>query len=260
MDESKGFVFNENLMKYISDRINYSLDYRLIENNKMPLSTQNRLNPAFWDILNGEIIKYSANDISIYVFISKRRNWEFILILDNNTEILYSLMKENNFKQLQRKVSQRGIPHYCDLLARVFNKELNDLEQMKMDDYIQSEPPSFSDESKINIAIDNILINLARPKTIIKNHALILFDTNKSEIKSMKIVMINSNFDICLQENLNKYIMVNYTIIPEVIDPSNIAVNDMMRGLTFTQKAKDKIDQKNNIGFKDVQREKEDNI
>jgi len=241
---------SETLKKYIPDRINYSLEVMSTERNKNPLSTNNRLIPTFWDTLNGEINKYSANDTSISAFFAKRGIWEFILILDNNAGILYSLMKEPNFKLLKKNISQRKIPHYGDLLTRTFNRNLKDSEQVTLDGYMQLEPISFSDENRINVAIDKILINFNKSKSIIKSYAFILFDISKFEVTNIRSVITNSSFDICFEENWNKYIKVNYNMIPETIDLSDIIDNDPTRGLTLTKKSKDKIDQNNNIELK----------
>jgi len=256
MGENKEFELSKNFKKYIPDRINYSLEIMLNEKNKTILGTNNRLIPTFWDTLNGEIIKYSVNDTSISVFIAKRGKWEFILIFDNNTQILYSLMKETNFKILQKNVSKRLAPHYGDILARTFNKNLKDLGQVKFDAYSQSEPNTFSDD-KINFAVDNILVNLNQPKSVIKNHAFILFDTAKSEIVKIRCVLINNNFDVCFEENWNNYIIANYNMVTETIISSDIIINNPTKGLAFTQKSKDKIEQKNNIELKKSQNAKE---
>lgn len=214
------------------------------------LVTQNSTSSRIWDFINTNICKNFVES-DIIANPTKRGGWELVPVFERSTGIIYSLMREQRFALLKKELAKRQNAHYVDALARSFNKNLIAPKPQIRLFPIFSSIKSFKNEERIRDIIQKILYDLSVPNELVKGHALILFDSYNNELSSIRCCMVDSNLDIVTQVGWSDYIKASESaIVDNITDKISKHVNPTV-GLKYTQKAKDKIGQRNLTDKKD---------
>lgn len=217
------------------------------------LDTGNSTPTRIWDFINRNIGKNLSDDYIARV--TKRGQWEIKPIFEKSTGILYTLMREERFKELKREVAKRTSAHYIQALAEVLNKNIvNPHEQLKL----FSVGKGF-DEEEVNKVADKIFCDLQIPNNIVERHAIILFSSSSYELVSLRCCMIKSDLSIVVEENWSQYIEVHESVMTQfevAVEPKQ---NNPSNGLKLKQKAKDKIGQRKQVEHAKEEKEKQNN-
>jgi hypothetical protein len=217
------------------------------------LVTQNGTKGRIWDFFNRNICK-SFNKGDIIANPTKRGAWELVPVFDRNTGTIYSVMRELRFSELKKELPKRRIANYVDALVGSLNADLRPTYHQ------QSLFPSLSKKFKdkqIRKIVQKIISDLGIPNEVVKRHALILFQSSNYELLSLRCCMINSNFDIVVKADWNNYIKTNESSVADKITDKTSAYVDPTAGLKYTQKAKDKMNQKTPAKDKSKEKKKE---
>ncbi len=204
------------------------------------LDTRNGNANRIWDFINRNVSKKLSYSDYIITGVTKRGSWEMKFIFDKENGILYTLMREKRFDAIRKEVSKRKTFHYVQAIADTFNDGLvGGEEQLSL-----FKEQYYYDKDKIKSVIDKILKDLSIPESIVRNHALILFDSNSYELESVRCCVVNSNLSIVEDENWSEYVTISDSTIMDSVKIPESKYDNPSNGLKFTQKAKDKKDQK----------------
>lgn len=233
---SKSKEFISVVQRSLGDAVGDDIKMDIINNM---LDTQNSTPNRIWDFINRNI----GMNLSTEKFITastKRGGWEMKPIFEKETGILYTLMREERFEDLQEEVKKRTSAHYIQALAEILNKEIEvQNEQLTL----CSIKYDFSEE-KLNTVVHKIFSDLRIPDEIVNNHAIILFRSSGYELTSLRCCVVKSDLSIAQQENWNEYIVLNESVVVERSVPDAPNENNPSNGLKFKKKAKEKLGQK----------------
>ncbi|MDR3585275.1 MAG: DUF5986 family protein [Desulfosporosinus sp.] len=204
------------------------------------LVTQNGTKGRIWDFLNRNICKsFSKSDIIANP--TKRGAWELVPVFDRNTGTIYSLMREQRFSTLKKELPKRRIANYVDALVGSLNANL--IAPHHQSSLFPSLTKKFNSK-KLQEIVQKILYDLGIPNNLVKRHALILFKSSNYELSTIRCCVVNSNLDIVEEADWSNYIKTNESAVADKITDKTSAYVDPTAGLKFTQKAKDKMNQK----------------
>lgn len=200
------------------------------------LDTRNGNANRIWDFINRNVTKNLSYNSYIITGVTKRGSWEMKFIFDKTNGNLYTLMREKRFEQVKKEVPRRKTFHYVQAIAETFNTGLVAVgEQLSL-----FKEQHYYDKDKIKEVIDKILNDLSIPENIVKNHALILFESNNYELETVRCCVVNSNLSIVEELDWSKFITIGESTIMDSVVDSELKYNNPSSGLKFTQKAKDK--------------------
>lgn len=244
INESHDFIkaIEKSLSSAIGDDI--KLDIKVNE-----LDTCNSKPNRIWDFINRNISKNLSKEHYI-AKPTKRGSWEIKPIFEKSTGILFTLMREERFKELKKEVTKRNSAHYAQALAEVLNNDLT-LCQEQLSLFQQQ---SYYDEEKIKNIVYKIFNDLEIPDNIVKHHAIILFSSNNYELMSLRCCIIKSDLNIVAESDWSSYIEVNESAVTELIVASEPRYVNPTNGLKLKQKAKDKIGQAKLSGVKNEEK------
>jgi len=195
------------------------------------LKTHNSVPSRIWDLLNTYVCERLRTTDCIATT-TKRGPWEIALVYDRATGFLFTLMREKRFNELQSNVTKRRNMHYVDLLVRHLNSDLvSNVGQTRLF------PIYFEDEDKMAENVQKILLGFSEDVGEIKRHAIILFDSSKYNLTSVRAIMVDSNLNPVSEWDWTKYIPVQESSITEKVDNPNAPESNPSRGLELTAKA-----------------------
>lgn len=201
----------------------------LCEETMGMLDTQNSRPTNFWDNLNTELGKKLFDYPNYKRYICNRGPWELVVVYFNG--IIFTFMREKRFDEIRKEYAKdSNSRHYVALLAKCFNSDL----KLINGSLFYEELPTCDDV--IRDDLEKMLKSFDDDGLKIDRHALILFETDSDILLNIRMVVINSRFEIVYQESLNKYIEVaESTTVKKVEDKEQIT--DPKRKLKFTGKA-----------------------
>jgi len=207
-----------------------------------------------WDFLNTNLCK-RLNKQNVVAWPTKRGAWAMVPIFDGSTGILYSVMREARFAHLKKKLSKRFSAHYIDALAHTLNIDLHAKPAQKPLFIFDDPPLRFSDISMQEI-LQSILRDLKIPGEIVKRHAIILFSSQNNELVSLRCCVVDRNLDVVDEKNWSDFITMHESVVVEEVSEALPAPSAKLQ---FTQKAKDRIDQKHSAKRKDPRKQEKKN-
>lgn len=164
---------------------------------------------------------------------AKRGPWNMAVAFHNETNILFTFMREGRYKELHRSIARRKRHHYLDALAQTFNSDLSaPTKQLSI-----FERSDFIDQDKMPETIEKILTSLEKESSIIKNHVLVLFDSYNFSLSSVRAVIVDSDLNIVEEKSWNQHIIVNESSVVDKIDKLDLPANNPSKGLKLTAKA-----------------------
>ncbi len=204
-----------------------------------------------WDFINRNIIS-TFSDSRITAEYAHRSAWYMVPLIDKENGYLYTLMREDRFKELSKKQEKRRKAHYIDALVHSFNIDLDTDGQISMFKCVQFE------STEINNIVQEIFKDIQIDSNIIKRHAIILFDEYNSELISVKCCILNSKLQIVAEEKWTSYITHSESVVVDIVDNNEKALK--MPELPLKQKAKEKIGQRVLVDYKEKRDEREKNM
>lgn len=215
------------------------------------LRTQNSTPTRIWDLLNtGLCDSFSSPNCMAYS--SKRGPWEMIIVYEQETGYVYTLMREKRYKDLHEHLRKRKRMHYVDLLVRHLNPDLlAPVGQMAL------EPFAFQDEAELPNLIQKLLENLLRDDAIVNRHVLVLFNSERFALSSIRAIMVDTSLDVYAEQSWNEYINIEESIVVGRVENPSDPSNNPARGLRLTPKAT-KRKKTNELRKNEEERKKED--
>lgn len=204
-----------------------------------------------WDFINRNIVlTFSGSKVTADY--THRGAWYMVPLIDKENGFLFTLMREERFKELSKKQEKRRKAHYIDALVRSFNMDLDIDGQMSMFKNVQFE------STEINNIVQDILKDIQIDSSIIKRHAVILFDEYNSELISVRCCALNSKLQIVAEEKWTSYITHSESVVVDVVDKNEKALQ--MPEMPLKKRAKEKIGQRVLVDYKEKKDVSEKNI
>lgn len=197
------------------------------------LRTTNSIPSRIWDFLNSNLIKtLETEDCTIAE--AHRGPWQMLVIFEKTTQYIFTFMREKRFAELRRLQRRRTHMHYLDMMTKQFNKDLLAEEQQ-----LVLFPHTFSDENKLAEQIQSLLHDLGDEVSIVRNHVLVLFETNGYQLTHIRAVMVTPSLDIAqnASQDWSQYISSNVSSVVEKVAHPNAPGNQPNRGLKLKAKA-----------------------
>jgi hypothetical protein len=204
-----------------------------------------------WDLFNLSCVtKFNkGNMVARY---ARRGGWIMVPLVDFRTGFIFSVMREDRFKQLSRDKTKRDKLHYIDAFVHSFNFDIASAHQMNF-----INPNQFEEEQVANI-VNCILKDMQIEKDMINRYAVILFEEFNHEITSIKCCIINSELNIVEEEDWSHYISHREPLVTEQISQNENP--SLKQSLSLSEKAEKKIRQRKNVVEKDKEEEKRNNL
>ncbi|MBA4689157.1 MAG: hypothetical protein H2184_18680 [Candidatus Galacturonibacter soehngenii] len=195
-----------------------------------------------WDIINRNFVdNFVGKDI--VADYANRGAWHMVPLVDKANGCIYSVMREERFRELQKKQTKRRKAHYIDAFTQSFNFDLNQGRQIS---FFGND--CFDNEEVSNI-VDSIMKSINVDKGIITRHALVLFEEYHSEIVSVRCCILDSSLNIVESEEWSQFIIHNESVIVDNSD--ELEVGEMLnKPIGLKKKAKDRAGRKENVQTK----------
>lgn len=258
--EEFNFNISEELKKDISISISEAIGVDLKHAKKqIATSTQNYASTLPWDLINTNLIK-KANCETITFSTKKRGIWEFLLMLDKESNRLITFMREDRLKKIL-KSSKNNAPHYLNALA-LLNEELKPkTKQTSLFDMSEYTTAKY-DKEQLAEMLNNLCNDLKQGNPLSCNHIVVTFSSLKGQLCSLNAFALNSSLQLVDTESWSKFIAPTYDSIGE--DEHEIAEEkDIPMRLTkeALKKKEEKEGQKEDFpSLKKSEEEKNNNI
>jgi len=214
--------------------------------SKNQLKTQNSVPFLRWDTLCTSLCD-EFNSPACMTYLSNRGAWKLPLLLDTESGVLITFMRESRFKKLRKEYFGRKKMHYIDLLSHYLNNDLQaDTQQLELP-LFNNFQKKFEDENKIPEFVRKFLYQLLEDDRQLKRHVLVLFDNSGYDVTSVRAVVIDKAMNVVYEENWNKFIPTDMSVIADEIVDKNDVNNDPRHGLKFTAKSNKRKNRKYNI-------------
>lgn len=197
------------------------------------LRTTNSVPFRIWDFLNRNLLN-ALDTEECSAAKAFRGPWQMVVLLEKSTGFLITIMRESRFAELRRDQQKRDCMHYVDMFPRMFNTDLSAEEEQLA--YL---PKEFADESLLERMVQQLLQDLTSDISVVRNHVLVLFDTQGFQLTRVRAVMITPNLDIAegCEEDWTKYISSNESVVVEKVEDPTSTFNNPHRGLKLSEKA-----------------------
>lgn len=135
-------------------------------------------------------------------------------LYDKETGTIYTVMREERFREIQRMQSKRKKGRYVDARVQSFNFDLNTERQLSL-----FEEQSF-DEDEVNSIVDDIIKDFDIEKTVIKRYKTILFEEYNSDLIAVRCCMLDSSLQT-VEEEWSTYITYSESVVVDTVVASN---------------------------------------
>ena len=168
----------------------------IVEENNLPTNVGSGL--YRWNFINRNLTSNPL--LGFQISFPKRGAWKFLLLLDRNSGFSFSVMTEQNLRKLQKSPPLRE--HYLEAL--VFeNKDRNPIEGQVCFDCIQ--------RKREPLILEKLRNELFYEFTdVIKEHILILFDYNFTDVTSVRAVLLTPQLEIAFSDDWTNLMRSNY--------------------------------------------------
>lgn len=209
---------NENLLRRIvhsvSNAVTEDIPTYLREHRK---ETNNAVAHLRGDYINENLRKYAVSDEVEFVPF-RRSSWQGRLLVDRVNKRTYSITTQNTLDGIPKK-KDRKRPHYLCSILSVENSECKC-------QYVQ--PSLFPIESfhdkELQNDYDDIFKGLVDPNEGYI-HYVISYEAKNNELINIKVGVLDRNFYVVYEENLNKYIEPDFANLTETSFEDNSDTN-----------------------------------
>ncbi len=190
--------FKQSIFEAISEGLKE--DYQSVI-DPLNLITHNSKYSFRWDLVNTNI-KVKLFDSNLEVAVSKSGCWDFLLLLDPNTNQLYSLMNKKRFEQIiAEKTKNKGIPLYIQSLLLI-NASLKGKSEPTLFDL----PPIEHDIFTLKYVLGKLCQNLSIEDFSDYTYSVIVFETDfNNNIMGLAVHTLDTNLDeVSVEDWLNE--------------------------------------------------------
>lgn len=194
-----------------------------------------------WDLVNRNfIMNFSAGNLTAEY--AKRGAWNMVPLYDKETGTIYTVMREERFREIQRKQSKRKKAHYVDALVQSFNFDLSTEHQLSL---LEEEP---FDEEEVKSIIEDIIKDFDIEKTVIKRYKTILFEEYNSELIDVRCCVLDSSLQVVEEEDWSAYITHSESVVVDTVVVSN---EPHTPNIKLKDKARKKAEQRELVALKE---------
>lgn len=218
------------IVRCIESAVGDDIQADITRNN---LRTTNSVPFRIWDFLNKNLLE-TLDAQGCCVSTAYRGPWQMVVIYEETTGSLITLMREKRFAELKRAQKRRSHMHYVDMLPKMFNAELlSDCDQQTF------MPKEFADENNLAALVQQLLRDLVSDVSVVQNHIMVLFDTSGYQVTQVRAVMITPNLDVAegCEADWTKYISSTESLVVAQVDNPEAPANNPHRGLKLKAKA-----------------------
>ena len=166
--------------------------------------TTNGLPHQIHDWINTNLDKHINSDKS-YTMEIKRSTWRGRIIVDEENQIVYSVMRVDRLKSLRKE--KRDKPHYVQTMVGILNSELEPKhKQLTLEEF--AEFTTFSKETLVD-DYNRMFGGSLNPEKGY-HHCLVLFDARKLELYDARLCIVDKNLNIVEDKSLVEYIRPDY--------------------------------------------------
>lgn len=194
-----------------------------------------------WDFINRNLImNFSAGDFTAEY--ARRGAWYMVPMYDKETGTIYTVMREERFREIQRNQAKRRKAHYIGALVQSFNFDLNTMCQ-----YSLFEESSFEEE-EVKSIVEDIIKDFGIDKRIIKRYKTILFEEYHSELTAVRCCVLDSSLQVIEEEDWSTYITHRESVVVDTVTDSN---EPNVSSIKLKDKAKKKAKQRDLVALKE---------
>lgn len=182
-------ALEDDLQRYLSD-------FRPATTNGVPHQIS--------DFINTNIQKYITSD-NVEVIEFTRSGWRGKIIVDRDSRVTYTIMREKRLRQLQREKRER--PHYLETIVTILNA--NFIAPRKQIPLFGNDYSRFNDE-----VIDSDYYSIFKGQVNQSegyHHCVILYDTSKGELTEASVSILDRDLDEVSRISLNEFIKPDYS-------------------------------------------------
>lgn len=194
-----------------------------------------------WDFINRNFTSNLLGD-ELTAEYAKRGAWYLVPLFAKETGTLFTVMREERFKELQRKQKKRRKAHYIDALTKSFNFDLDENEQLSLFEEEQFE------EKEVKKIVKEILGDFQVECSVIHRYATILFEEYNSEIISIRCCVLDSSLQVIDEDSWSEYIHHTESVVVDTVE-SNSEERQMPK-IKLKDKARKRIGQKDVVAMK----------
>lgn len=185
----------------------YYLYREHIEENNFP--TDNGREGEIWNYINKCISDNIPAD-QFQIVIMNRGRWKFLGIFDKNEGYLYTLMREKNLANIQRKIGNH-LFHYLNALSTLNDDLVSNYEPIH-EQLTLFNTDMYNDDQ--NTVLENILTSMTQKfDSRIKRYVLIAFDNDKyGMVSNIKGIIPAKGLNFYKEENWTVYLDATYDL------------------------------------------------
>lgn len=174
----------------------------------IPKDKSNAKKNLIWDLINRNAER-NMKKTPLSAKYAKRGPWNMVPIYDTSNRWIYTIMRAERFKTLQKNQPGRKKAHYMDAFAKSFNLDLLGPKQISMFDDQQ-----FT-EQEVKSAVEGIMKAFESEGSEIKRYAVILFEEFNGVLVSVKCCTIDPTLEIIDFEDWSQYIRHEESVVVE---------------------------------------------
>ncbi|MGB4660118.1 MAG: DUF5986 family protein [Mobilitalea sp.] len=222
----------------------YYLYKEHFEENNFP--TDNGREGEIWNYINKCISDNIPAD-QFQIVIMNRGRWKFLAIFDKKVGYLYTLMREKNLANIQKKISEH-LFHYLNALSTL-NDDLASNYELVYEQLTLFNTDMYNADQ--NTVLEKILTSMTRKfDSSIKRYVLIAFDNDKyGMVGDIKGIIPAKGLNFYKEENWTIYLDATYDLTETSAQES--IVNDdvilLQRKANIKRVDKEKVREKNKM-------------
>lgn len=198
-----------------------------------------------WDFINRNfVMNFSAGNFTAEY--ARRGAWYMVPLFDKETGTIYTVMREERFREIQRNQAKRRKAHYVDALVQSFNFDLNTMRQYSLFE------ETFFEEEEVKSIVEDIVKDFGIDKTVIKRYKTILFEEYHSELTAVRCCVLDSSLQVVEEEDWSAYITHRESV---VVDTVNESSEPNVSSIKLKDKAKKKARQREIVALKESAQE-----
>ncbi len=181
--------------------------------------TDNGKEGEVWNYINKCISDVLPAD-RFQIIVMNRGRWKFLGILDKKESFLYTLMREKNLSNIQKKISEH-LFHYLNALSKLNDELASEYEPYQQLSLFDTEMYNMEQ----NEVLDKILTSLIQKfDTKITRYVLIAFNTDSyGSVNAIKGIIPAKGLDYYKEENWTAYLEAEYDVTDTSVQESEVS-------------------------------------
>ncbi len=190
-----------------------------------------------WDYINtGLLNRLEVRDCIVST--QKRGLWELVIVYERSTQCIFTFMREERFRQLQRDQKRGGHMHYLGIFGKVLNSDLQT--RFPQTSFFPDSVNEREDDEELRRKLNELLSDLGGEAAFVRHHVLVLFEASHFHLSGVRAVMVTPKLEVAQgsEEDWSKYITIAESVIVDQVEKPEAPANAPARGLHLSDKAR----------------------